>query len=233
MCQRVTGWQLDERRDQSRVTCPVTTVRYPARMVQNEAQNAVENARQDEAAGSLPSLPQGPANIRDCDWAGFPGGELEAPRPRVLCAACRGRVHADALRGGGAPSEARRRLPICFQCYRADLARERALKAAGDLDTASVERFQTGLPFEPVNRPRLDMLKAERSTVRASMAQGAARFEERRRRAQFAARRALQQVAARGAGTATVEDRARDMAYAVHAAELQFPESWLPFVMSR
>jgi hypothetical protein len=175
-----------------------------------------------------------PANIQDSDWAGFPGGELEAPRPRVLCAACRRRMRAGGSpEGGEAASETGRRVPICFQCYRADLARERALKAAGHLDTASVERFQTALPFEPVNRPRLEMLKAERSSVRASMAQGAARFEDRRRRAQLAARRAVQQVAARAVHMAIVEDRAREMAYAVHAAELQLPESWLPFVVSR
>jgi len=31
----------------------------------------------------------------------------------------------------------------------------------------------------------------------------------------------------------TRDDRAREMAAAIHAAELQLPESWLPFVVSQ
>ena len=33
-------------------------------------------------------------------------------------------------------------LPLCFQCYRAELEREKALKAAGQLETASEARFR-------------------------------------------------------------------------------------------
>jgi hypothetical protein len=133
---------------------------------------------------------------------------------------------------------------LCFQCYRAEIDRTRALKAAGQLDTASAERFQTALPFEPVNRPRLEMLKAERSTARVStLATSSGKFADRRRQAQIAARHALQRIAAGLAGSPgspgsnvwkpTPADREREIAAAIHAAELQLPESWLPFVVSR
>ncbi|HEY3044666.1 MAG TPA: hypothetical protein VGJ39_11600 [Vicinamibacterales bacterium] len=138
-------------------------------------------------------------------------------------------------------------MPLCFQCYRAEIDRARALKAAGQLDTASAERFQTALPFEPVNRPRLEMLKAERSTARVStLATSSGKFADRRRQAQIAARHALQRIAAGLAGNPespgspgndvwkpTPADREREIAAAIHAAELQLPESWLPFVVSR
>jgi hypothetical protein len=106
------------------------------------------------------------------------------------------------------------------------LDRERALKAAGQLDTASDDRFQTTLPFEPIDRPRLQMLRGERAAERAVLQMGTGRYVDKRRQAQIAARHALQQIAAglqvRGAVLA-----------AIHAAELQLPEAWLPFVVSR
>jgi hypothetical protein len=131
---------------------------------------------------------------------------------------------------------------LCFQCYRAELDRERALKAAADLDTASSERFQTALPFEPVNTFRLDRLRAERAASRVMMREGTGRFMDRRRQAQIAARHAFQQIAASlraptAPGPSSPELRRREqervMAAAFHAAELQLPESWLPFVVSR
>jgi hypothetical protein len=128
---------------------------------------------------------------------------------------------------GRLPASAARARPsrtLCFQCYRAELDRERALRAAGDLDTASSERFQSALPFEAVNTSRLERLRAERAASRVTMQAGAGRFVDRRRRAQIAARHALQQIAT---------GHYREMAAAVHAAELQLPESWLPFVVSR
>jgi hypothetical protein len=76
------------------------------------------------------------------------------------------------------------------------------------------------LPFEPVNRPRLARLKAERLASR-QLHVGTSRFDDRRRHAQIAARHALQRL---GAG---LESRG------MHAAELQLPEAWLPFVGSR
>jgi hypothetical protein len=167
------------------------------------------------------------------EWAKFPGGELEGKRPRRLCPACR--VALQAVAGGAsaaAPQPSAKAL--CFQCYRADVERNRALKAAGELNTASEERFQSALPFEAVNRPRLDMLKAERGVARTAMQQGTGRFEDRRRRAQLAARHTLQRIAAglseRHRASA---EHAREMATAIHAAELQLPESWMPFVVSR
>lgn len=189
------------------------------------------------------------------EWVTFKGGELEGKRPKALCPACRealkhggisyargaprplalARAFALARAAGAAPGT-RHRAPLCFQCYRAELDRERALRAAGQLDTASAQRFQTQLPFEPVNETRLAMMKADRVVAREIAAQGVGRFVDKRRQAQIAARHALQSIEAGlrvrpddGDGG----DGARAMAMAIHAAELQLPECWLPFVVSR
>jgi hypothetical protein len=166
----------------------------------------------------------------DHDWISFPGGELEGRRSNALCPACRGRLQEAARLGSGRTT----RQPLCFQCYRVGLERERALVAAGHLDTASEARFQFVLPLEPVNTPRLDALKAARATARVAERSGDGRLGARRRQAQIAARHALQTI---GAGLAALDlpaaARAQMMAAAVHAAELQLPESWLPFVVSR
>jgi hypothetical protein len=174
-----------------------------------------------------------PAQVVEKEWIEFPGGELEGTRPRALCQACR-----DKLKAG--VRQAARKAPLCFQCYRAELDRERMLKAAGDLDTASEERFQGALPFEPVNRPRLERLRSERTAARASLESGAGRFVDKRRRAQIAARHALQRIAdglkARGASERLLTSEAEGLglfAEATHAAELQLPDAWLPFVLSR
>lgn len=163
------------------------------------------------------------------EWVTFPGGELEGKRPKALCPACREALRRAAAEGSGR-AVARTSRPLCFQCYRADLERDRALKAAGELDTASAARFQFQLPFEPVNRARLETLKAARSEIRAATPH----YIEDRRRAQIEARHALAQIAAglKARGLAAA-DRERAMFEAVHAAELQLPESWLPFVVSR
>lgn len=153
--------------------------------------------------------------VVDSDWVAFPGGELEGKRPKALCRACRDRSFRS-----GSPA------PLCFQCYRVDLDRERALRAAGQLDTASDERFQAALPFAPVNTRRLDMLRAERSVERAAMQTGVGRYVDRRRQAQIAARHALQEIAAGLKGH-------RIPMSTIHAAELQLPDAWLPFVVSR
>ena len=177
-------------------------------------------------------------DLNDSDWVGFPGGELEGRRPKALCPACRADVGQVLRTRRTAEDVVPSRRPLCFQCYRAEIDRDRALKAAGQLDTASAERFQTALPFEPVNRPRLEMLKAERSTARGStLATTSGKFADRRRQAQIAARDALQRIAAglagNGARKLTPENNVREMAAAIHAAELQLPESWLPFVVAR
>lgn len=152
------------------------------------------------------------------EWISFPGGELEGRRPRVLCAACRARKRTDTT--------------LCFQCYRAELDRERALRAAGTLITASEARFQGQLPFEPIDEGRLALLKSERGTTRGALVDGVDRFADRRRRAQIAARHALQSiVAARPARASAAYDRT--IAAALHAAELQLPDSWMPFVVAR
>ena len=113
------------------------------------------------------------------------------------------------------------RKAVCFECYKADARRRRAFNAAAAIETGSEERFQCGLPFEAVDRPRLERLKAERAASRRQLRSGVGRFVDQRRHAQIAARHALQQL---GDGL---------RAHGVHAAELQLPGSWLPFVISR
>jgi len=172
------------------------------------------------------------------EWVSFPGGELEGQPPTTLCAACRDALARAAGGVGSDPVTARRGRTLCFQCYRAGLDRDRALRAAGTLDTASEARFQYQLPFEPINTGRLATLKTERAEARAGvrgiMVNGVERFADKRRRAQIAARHALQTIAAGLARTrAERADRDRAFAVAIHAAELQLPESWMPFVVSR
>src|SRR5262245_31601843 len=166
------------------------------------------------------------------EWVTFPGGELEGQRPKVMCPVCRERLRAAARAAGLAASAAPQPpdpclRPICFQCYRVDQARQRAFRAARDLCTASEARFQDTLPFEPVNRVRLEQLRAERFAARTGLKVGTGRFVDKRRQAQIAARHALDRIAAglRSQGVAEAE--------AIHAAELQLPAAWLPFVVSR
>jgi hypothetical protein len=88
------------------------------------------------------------------------------------------------------------------------------------------------LPFEPVDKVRLQILKAARLQARNGTASGVSVLEARRRRAQMAARHALRVTA----GTnrfGTLPDSGRAIAAAIHAAELQLPESWLPFVVAQ
>ncbi|MCC7417298.1 MAG: hypothetical protein IT176_09160 [Acidobacteria bacterium] len=186
------------------------------------------------------------------EWVAFQGGELEGRRPKALCPSCRQKIQRAAQGRGGraAHGGSTGSQPLCFQCYRAGLDRDRAIRAAGRLETASEARFQAALPFEPVNAARLAALKAVRAAERTSGRAGAGQFVDRRRRAQIAARHALQRViagvAARQAaaplapvaganrargGSASEGERA--IAGAVHAAELQLPEAWVPFVVAR
>ena len=108
------------------------------------------------------------------------------------------------------------------------------MQAARNLCTASEARFQETLPFEPVNRARLQQLRMERATARAGSKSGSGRFVDKRRQAQIAARHALDRIAA-GLKSRGVSGPARHPAIteAIHAAELQLPAAWLPFVVSR
>jgi hypothetical protein len=177
------------------------------------------------------------AQPKDDEWVEFPGGELEGKRPKVLCPACRERlkrVAAGSARQAAARIHKKTARPLCFQCYRAELDRDKALKAAGALDTVSEERFQSALPLEPLNRPRLEMLKVERAAARATLRAGVGPYTDRRRQAQIAARHALQSiVAGLSSRQLTSNERERVLTDVIHAAELQLPESWLPFVVSR
>lgn len=174
----------------------------------------------------------------------FPGGELEGERPRVLCPACRDRAgrdkaardkaaHRPAGGGSGRPA-------LCFQCYRLELERTRALKSAATLDTATDARFQSQLPFEPVNRARLAGLKVEREAVRTAARSGAGLYIEKRRRAQIEARHALARIV-QGLRQRQVQPRqlSQESAAAVvvrsHGSSqaIEYPASWLPFVVAR
>src|SRR5262245_34195475 len=169
------------------------------------------------------------SQVAEKEWVTFPGGELQAPRPSALCPACRAKRRANvSLRSNPANQ------PLCFACYRAGIERERALKAAGDLNTASEQRFQSSLPFEPVNRPRLERLRAERATSRVAAQAGVGRYVDKRRQAQIAARHALERIViGLRERNASHAERSRLLSSATHAAELQLPEAWLPFVVSR
>jgi len=167
------------------------------------------------------------------EWVTFPGGELEGKRPEVLCGPCREALRRERATYGPSGAARRSRL-LCFDCYRADLARSRRLKAAGDLDTASEARFQTQLPFEPVNHPRLANLKAARTAARETASLGSGQYADRRRHAQIQARHALQTIAAGlKARQLTPAAQTQTMTSAIHAAELQLPEAWLPYVVSQ
>src|SRR5690349_4303117 len=102
--------------------------------------------------------------VVDQEWVTFPGGELEGQRSKVLCPSCRERRRESAGRADVKFVDGGR--PLCFQCYRAGLERDRAIKAAGELHTASEARFQATLPFEPINRPRLERLRTARVEAR-------------------------------------------------------------------
>jgi hypothetical protein len=188
-----------------------------------------------------------PLQAADTEWITFPGGELAGKRPKVLCPTCREAVRSSRFAAPGLGA-AREPKPVCFQCYRAELQRNRALKAAGQLDTGSDARFQFALPFDPVNRTRLAALKAERAADRQARSDSGGihgdaraqaevrRCEDRRRRAQIAARQALrapsfQPLPQRASERTRTGERT--MVAVMHAAELQLPESWLPFVVSR
>jgi hypothetical protein len=136
--------------------------------------------------------------------------------------------------GGRRGSDRARGRTLCFQCYRAGLDRDRALRAAAGLETASEARFQTTLPFEPVDHVRLQRLKSERTTSRRMLRAGAGRYVNQRRQAQIAARHALQRVVS-GLHERRAEqgEVARTLSVMTRAAELQLPESWLPFVTMR
>jgi hypothetical protein len=165
------------------------------------------------------------------DWTPFPGGELEGRRPRVLCASCRSRSDLARGRAGAATAPA-----LCFQCYRAGLERDRRIKAAGELHTASEARFQTALPFEQVDGARLAMLKQARAESRVAERSGTGAFVEKRRRAQIEARHALAHVlqGLRARQMLRIDGAAPESTtVSMRQTDVQLPESWLPFVVSQ
>src|SRR5262245_14322808 len=135
------------------------------------------------------------------EWVSFPGGELEGRRPKALCAACRAALQREAAGRSTRPdvvrpdgNEVRRTRPLCFQCYRADLDRQRGIAAAGQLDTSSQARFQYQLPLEPVDRFRLDSLKTAGADARIASVQGIRAYIDKGRPASVGAPHAVQPV---------------------------------------
>jgi hypothetical protein len=209
------------------VTCPVTPAAY-TRLMTNGNSRAVTGRVEDVVAG---------------EWVTFPGGELEGRRPKALCPRHRA-AHARLkpsryeTQPPSTPHDAPRTSTLCFECYRTEFtlirARERALKAAAELDTASEARFQSQLPFEPVNYARLDALKTARTEARTEASRGIGQYADKRRHAQIEARHALRAIAAGIAARRLAPAvQAQVLASAAHAVELQLPEAWLPYVMSR
>jgi hypothetical protein len=144
-----------------------------------------------------------------------------------------GRRRWSAWRPGGR-SQRPQNTPLCFQCFRKGLDRERGLAAARDLNTASEARFQAVSPLEPVERERLDCLRAERACERGRES-ALIPFDLKRRKAQIEARHALDGVWRRSEAPGCVAASAagRSRLPMLRATELPFPESWLPFVVSR
>jgi hypothetical protein len=172
--------------------------------------------------------------VLDKEWVSFPGNELQAPRPKALCPACRQRLHRAAAGHSAGSGESAAAdpvtAPLCFACYRASIDRDRALRAAGERNTTSAERFQYALPLEPVNRARLARLRTERLAAQARVAP----YVDKRRHAQIAARHAIERIViGLRDRQATAAERDRVLSNALHAAELQLPDAWLPFVIAR
>src|SRR5262245_2641531 len=101
------------------------------------------------SSGSVERGPVGQSQGVELEWVAFSGGELEGTCPSRKCRRC------TAAERWGLTVPPHSRAPLCFQCYREELDRQRALRQASELSTASEARFQYALPFEPVDRPRL------------------------------------------------------------------------------
>ena len=111
---------------------------------------------------------------------------------------------------------------LCFACHLASVSRDRALKAAGELDTASEARFQTMLPFDSVDHARLARLRTERATARVDAQAGVGRYVDKRRQAQIAARHALERiVVGLRVRNASKPEQDRAMSMADHAADAE------------
>jgi hypothetical protein len=157
--------------------------------------------------------------LLQAEWVPFSGGELEGCRPRALCADCRTKLDKGA------------HTTLCFHCYRLEIERQRALKAAGELNTASEERFQCALPLERVNHARLARLKVERQQARSAQAK-ASPYVDRRRQAQINARHALSRLA-EGLRSYRLTQEQKQAVVQARGANAPIPEAWLPFVSAR
>ena len=190
------------------MTSPVTPLSYSRAMTRT-------------AAKATPQLLQ-------AEWVPFAGGELEGRQPKALCSDCRSKL---SLAAKGTRSADPQKPTLCFSCYRLEMERERALKAAGELNTASEERFQCALPLEKVNYARLGRLKMEREVARRQQAVSSP-YVDRRRQAQLKARHALGRLAEGPRAYRLVQEQKRAVMQS-RAAQVPLPDAWLPFVASR
>ena len=137
----------------------------------------------------------------------------------MRCAACRAR--------GGARSRA-------LRCVSSVIARS-WIRNGPSRPPVSWIPLQTSvfgrpLPFEPIDQlPRLQMLRLERAAERAAFADGRRplAWTKRRQGAEITRR------VTRSSGSRRASEARGVTLAAIHAAELQLPEAWLPFVVSR
>ena len=176
-------------------------------------------------------------DYKNDEWVTFPGGELEGKRPG-RCVRRAGALQAARPSIGRSAASAAK---APWQRRSASSATARSSSASGRSrrPASSTRRprsgFQSALPFEPVNRPRLEMLKAERRLrARPATHEASGRFADRRRQAQIAARHALQRIAAGlAARRLRAGERERDDGGGDSRRRAPAPESWLPFVVAR
>ena len=136
----------------------------------------------------------------------FPGGELEGPRPKGLCPACRLRAfRASASQGSGRLERRRTRVPAPSPWARASspylfpvLSRRpgaRAGVAGGPQPQHRVRGALSRLAAVRAGEPRAARAPA-RGRWASDRRSAAARFADKRRHAQIAARHALDRIAA-------------------------------------
>ena len=162
------------------------------------------------------------------EWVTFPGGELEGKRPKALCQrAARPKSGSRHRAYHGAPGTSSVVLPVLP-------GRVGAIEPCSCWSARHSIRgtLQVQLPFEPVNEPRLAKLKWIAPSAQLRSSESAASSTSGVRHKSPHATRS--QMIAAGLRTRQLAgDNVRAMDMAIHAAELQLPESWLPFVVSR
>ena len=209
----------------------------------------------DRRSNFRPEQPQVSAD----EWVSFPGGELEGKRPRTRCPACREAIRRGRV---GRPKPLCFACYRAELDRRAIVQRALAAAGRLDAGSDARFQFQLPFEpvdhrrLDALKADRQSARQAERRTRVGA-------YVDRRRHAQIAARHALRQIAvgfhARqpAVGEKCVErlegsvgrleerrleerrlekrrlEKNSAMAAVFDASDLQLPESWIPFVMSR